>query len=46
MHAFHRIATGATSSFTTDLIPDWPEVHARWKMKGVVVGGGNRPQQG
>jgi quinol monooxygenase YgiN len=46
MRAFHHIATGATCSFTTDHIPDWPEVHTRWKMEGVVVGGGDRPQQG
>jgi quinol monooxygenase YgiN len=42
MRAFHRIATGATCSFTTDRIPDWPEVHTRWKMEGVVVGAGER----
>ena len=40
MRAFHRIATGATCSFTTDRIPDWPEVHTRWKMEGVLVVGG------
>ncbi|HRP00777.1 MAG TPA: hypothetical protein PLN54_15205 [Flavobacteriales bacterium] len=36
----HHIATGATCSFTTDRIPDRLEVHTRWKMEGVVVGGG------
>lgn len=38
-------STGATCSFTTDRIPDWPEVHTRWKMEGVVVWGGDRTEQ-
>lgn len=36
MKAFHRIAVGSTFGFTTDRIPDWPEVHALWKERGVA----------
>lgn len=36
MKAFHRIAEGSTFGFTTDRIPDWPEVHALWKERGDV----------
>ncbi|MEZ4756696.1 MAG: hypothetical protein R2817_07710 [Flavobacteriales bacterium] len=36
MKAFHRIAVGSTFGFDTDRIPDWPEVHALWKERGVA----------
>jgi quinol monooxygenase YgiN len=35
MKAFHRIAEGSTMSEPADRIPDWPEVHRRWKERGV-----------
>jgi hypothetical protein len=35
MKAFHRIAGGATLGYATERIPDWPEVHALWKERGV-----------
>ena len=35
MMVFHRIAEGATVGYATDRIPEWPEVHALWKARGV-----------
>jgi hypothetical protein len=35
MKAFHRIAEGSTMSQSADGIPEWPEVHRRWKERGV-----------
>lgn len=36
MKAFHRVAEGATFGYATDRIPEWPEVHALWKARGVA----------
>jgi hypothetical protein len=36
MKAFHRIAEGSNFGLATDRIPDWPEVHALWKERGVA----------
>lgn len=35
MKAFRRIAEGSTFSQVSDRIPEWPEVHALWKLQGV-----------
>ncbi len=35
MMAFRRIAEGSTFSHDMDRIPEWPEVHATWKLRGV-----------
>ncbi|MBL7964678.1 MAG: hypothetical protein JNM31_12645 [Flavobacteriales bacterium] len=36
MKVFHHIATGATFGFTTDHLPDWQDIHALWKERGVA----------
>ncbi|MBL7946747.1 MAG: hypothetical protein JNN32_11850 [Flavobacteriales bacterium] len=38
MKVFHRIAEGSTLSEQADHIPEWPEVHLRWKERGVRYG--------
>jgi hypothetical protein len=37
MRAFHAIATGKTTGFNTENVPEWSEVHDLWLKQGQEV---------